>query len=277
MDLRNAHVLVTGASRGIGAAMTRAFAEKGAKLSLAARSATTISDMADSIGGQAFPTDLLDPDQVDGLIPRVEHAAGPIDVLVNNAGLDTTAHFHTITPETIRDVVRLNLEAPMVLTRLVLPSMLDRNRGHLVFLSSLAGTGGLPGLAPYCGSKAGIDNFVSALRMELKDTAVATTVVAPGPVDTEMWDRLEDAQDVFGPMLKRMNHFQLLPKKTPGYIADQTVLAIKKGRRHVRTPRRLTSNFMLRETPGRLTELLLTGVPLGPIRNERPAEPLFTD
>lgn len=266
MELVNAHVLITGASRGIGAAMARAFAERRANVSLAARSADVIKDMAEGLGGQAFPTDLLDPDQVDGLIARVEHEAGPIDLLVNNAGLDTAAHFHTINSEIIRDVIRLNLEAPMVLTRNVLPSMLERNKGHLVFLSSLAGTGGFPGLAPYCGTKAGIDNFASTLRMELKDTAIGTTVVAPGPVDTEMWDRLEDNSDVFGPMLKRLNQLQLLPKKTPGYIADQTVLAVEGNKRHVRTPKRLTGNFVLREAPGRLTETLLRGVPLGPRR-----------
>jgi short-subunit dehydrogenase len=267
MELKGTHVLITGASRGIGAAMARAFAGKGATVSLTARSGDTIKAMADELGGHAFVTDLFDPDQVDALVPRVEHEAGPIDVLVSNAGLETTTFFHEINTETIRDVTRLNLEAPMVLARQVLPGMLERNRGHLVFLSSLAGQTGFPGLAVYCGTKAGISNFASALRMELRDTAIKTTVVAPGPVDTDMWDNLERTEDVFGPILKRFDQLRLLRKKTPGYIADQTVLAVEKERRHVRTPKRLMSNFVVREIPGRLTEAALTGVSVGPKRD----------
>ena len=83
----------------------------------------------------------------------------------------------------------------MVLTRQVLPGMLQRRRGHVVFLSSLAGTSGFAGMAVYSGTKAGLNNFVASIRMELKDTPITTTVVAPGPVDTEMWDRVEAATE----------------------------------------------------------------------------------
>lgn len=263
MELRGAHVLITGASRGIGAALSRAIAEAGANVSLAARSADVIKPMADELGGAAFPIDLLDPDQVDDLIPRVEQDAGPIDILINNAGLDTGAFLQDLSTEVIRDVVRLNLEAPMVLTRNVLPGMLERQRGHLVFLSSLAGNNGFPGLTPYCGTKAGITNFAASIRLELRDTNIDTTVVSPGPVDTEMWDRLEDKGETFGPVLERLRRLHLIPKTTPGEIADRTVKAIEQERRHVRTPKRLAGTFFLREAPGRVIEAALAGVPLG--------------
>ncbi len=266
MELTGAHVVVTGASRGIGAAMAQHFADAGSRVSLVARSAETIKTFADELGGQAFPADLLDREQVDELIPRIQHEAGEIDVLVNNAGLETNAFFHKVPADNIRDVTTLNLETPMVLTRAVLPGMLERNRGHFVFTSSLAGTAGFPGLASYGATKAGLTNFAAAMRMELRDTAINMTVVAPGPVDTQMWDSLEDENEL-APMLKRLRQFQLIPKKSPDYIAAQTLKAVQADKRHVRSPRRLASNTLLREAPTRIVEGILTGVPLGPQRN----------
>ncbi len=262
MDLNGSHVLVTGASRGIGAALTRDFAKAGAKVSLAARSADAINALAADVGGNAFTVDLLDPAATDGLIGRVEEEAGPIDVLVNNAGLETNQWFHRIDRSEIHNVTRLNLEVPMALTHDAIGGMIERNRGHIVMVSSLAGTGGFPGLAVYGATKAGLTNFVAALRMELGETDIGTTVVAPGPVDTQMWDSLED-QDDLQPMLKRLRTFQLLPKKSPEMLAKRTVAAVKSNRRHVRVPRRLTGNHMLREAPTRMTESILAGVPLG--------------
>lgn len=261
MQLRGAHVLITGGSRGIGAAMARRFAAAGASVSLVARSADAIESLAGELGGRAFPADLLAPEQVDGLVARVEAEAGPVDVLVNNAGLESTRWLVHEPASTIRDVVRLNLEAPMVLTRSVLPGMLQRGRGSLVFLSSLAGTSGFPGMSVYSGTKSGINNFVAALRLELRDSPVRTTVVAPGPVDTQMWDALEDA-DQFESVLRRLNGLHVIPKKTPDLIARRTVAAVASGRRHVRTPRRLSAAFWLGETPRRVTELLLARVPM---------------
>lgn len=263
MELNGSHVVVTGGSRGIGAAMARELAAAGSTVTLVARSAGAITSLADELNGHAVPADLLDRAQVDELIPKIQAEIGEIDVLINNAGLETTTYFNDVTPETIRDLSVLNFETPMVLTRAALPSMLERNKGHFVFTSSLAGTGGFPGLAVYGGTKAGLSNFVAALRMELKDTDIHSTVVAPGPVDTQMWDNLEESSD-FDDMLKRLRLFQLIPKKTPEYIAKQTVAAIAGNKRHVRTPRRLMTNGMLREAPTRITEAVLSGVTLGP-------------
>ncbi len=178
MELDDAHVVVTGASRGIGAAMARRFARAGARLSLVARSGDALAGLADELDAAAFVADLLEPTQVDRLVPRIEESVDPIDVLVNNAGLAGTTWHNETDPARIRSIVQLNLEAPLVLTRAVLPGMLERRRGHLVYTSSLAGTGGFPGLATYGATKAGLMNFAAALRMELKDTPLRTTVVA---------------------------------------------------------------------------------------------------
>lgn len=262
MELKGAHVLVTGGSRGIGAALAREFARAGARISLTARSTEAIEALALELGGKAFTADLLDPASVDSLIERVEADAGPIDVLVNNAGYEGQGWFHEGDNDTARRVLQLNLEAPIVLTRNVLPGMIERGRGHLVFTSSLAGTGGFPGLAVYGATKAGLSNFVAALRMELATTGINTTVVAPGPVDTDMWDAVEGDNDL-DPMLARLRKLQLIPTKSPEMLAKRSISAVKADRRHVRVPRRLISNHWLREAPTRLTETLISGVPVG--------------
>ena len=262
MELKGAHVLVTGGSRGIGSALAKEFARAGSRVSLTARSTEAIEALALELGGQPFTANLLDPDAVDRLIDDVEAAAGPIDVLVNNAGLEGHDWFHKSDTASNRRVLRLNLEAPVVLTRNVLPGMIDRGRGHLVFTSSLAGTGGFPGLAVYGATKAGLLNLVAALRMELAGTGVNTTVIAPGPVDTDMWDALETDNEL-DPMLHRLRTLQLIPTKSPEMLAKRSIKAIKADRRHVRVPRRLITNHWLREAPTRLTEMLLSGVPVG--------------
>lgn len=262
MELNDAHVLVTGGSRGIGAALAREFARAGARVSLTARSTDAIEALALEIGGQAFTADLLDPASVDSLIEQVENAAGPIDVLVNNAGLEDHGWFHEGDVAESRRVLHLNLEAPIVLTRNVLPGMIERGRGHLVFVSSLAGTGGFPGMSVYGATKAGLTNFVAALRMELDGSGIHSTVVAPGPVDTDMWDAIEE-DDELEPMLKRLRRLQMLPTKSPEMLAKRSIAAVEADRRHVRVPRRLASNHWLREAPTRMTEFLIAGIPVG--------------
>jgi short-subunit dehydrogenase len=268
MELNRQHVLITGASRGIGAAMANEFAARGARVSVAARSTEPLEAVAAGIGGTAFTVDLSDRAAVDGFIPRVESQVGPIDVLVNNAGLVTSAFFNQIDADTIRSVANLNLETPMVLTRAVLDGMLERNHGHLLFLSSLAGTAGFPGLAPYSGTKAGITNFAAALALELKDTNINTTVIAPGPVDTPMWDELENAEEL-APMMKRLRLLRLIPNESPATVAKLAADALENDQAYVGRPRRLSSNHLLRNLPSRITALILKGIPLGPQLNRR--------
>lgn len=263
MKLQGAHVLVTGASRGIGHAMAEQFAKQGARVSCAARTSEAINGLAKRIKGTPFTVDLLDPAAVDDLIPRVEEAAGPIDVLVNNAGLETTRYFNREDPAQIRNVARLNYEVPLMLTRAVVNGMLARGKGHLVYTSSLAGVGSFPTLAAYAGTKAGLTNFAASVRLELRDTPINVTIVAPGPVDTIMWDHLEEASDSDA-MLKRLRLFQLIPKVSPERLARRAVFAVKTNRRHVRTPLRLSSQFWLNEAPRRINELVLAKVPMVP-------------
>lgn len=259
MQVSGAKVLITGGSRGIGAALAREFAAKGAEVCVVARSTDALERVAGEIGGVAITADLLDPAQVDGLAERVLAGFGEVDILVNNAGLDAPGAFLAVDPADLRDVVRVNLEGSIMLTRAFLPGMVARNRGHLVFVSSLAGTAGFPALATYGGTKAGLNNFNAAMRLELNTTDVKTTLVAPGPVDTDMWDGLEE-DPYTDDLLRRLRLLRTIPKTTPDKVARRTVAAVEADRRHVRHPRRLSLNFWLGESPRRLTELLVTGV-----------------
>ncbi len=259
MDVRNRHVLVTGGSRGIGEQLARKFAAAGARVSITARSGDELDRIARDINGVAFRADLLDAHEVEGLIAKVEAEVGPIDILVNNAGLDTADAFAKIEPSVIRNVVRVNLEAPMVLTRQVIPGMIKRGGGHLVFLSSLAGTGSFPGLAAYCGTKAGLNNFVATLRLELGAYPIKTTLVAPGPVDTGMWQHIEDSA-YESQLLRRLRTLQLIPMAKPDRLASRVVGAVEKDRRHVRHPARLSTSYWLGESPRRVVEFALKGV-----------------
>ncbi|MEC8999791.1 MAG: SDR family NAD(P)-dependent oxidoreductase [Actinomycetota bacterium] len=264
MELSGARVLVTGGSKGIGASLARAYAAVGAKVVVAARESVELDAVAAEVDGAAVVADLTDAATVDALIPSVEADHGPIDVLVNNAGVETTDMAAVIDPSCIRAATRLNLEAPMVLVRHALPGMLARGRGHLVFLSSIAGTAGFPTMSTYCATKAGVSNYVRSLAMELKGVPVGTTTVAPGPVATRMWDAVEATSPSGQRVLKRMNAARMLPLADPDRLARRVVVSTARGRRHVRTPRRLLGSFLLAEAAHGLNETLLAGVRLDP-------------
>lgn len=265
MDLNNKRVVITGASQGIGAAMARAFAANGSDVIVAARSKDKLDALAEEIGGHAIAVDLVDADAVEAFVPGVEESFGPIDVFVSNAGIETIDSCALVDVETLRRVNRLNLEAPMVLTRMVLPGMLERGNGHLVYTSSLAGTSAYPAVGPYCGTKAGLTNYASAVRSEVEPHGVGVTIVAPGPVDTEMWEQVEQASPTGQLVINRLERLQLLPTIAPERLADDVVEAVIDGRRHVRHPKRLFANFWLNEAPRRLVEVLLTGVKYDPL------------
>ena len=116
MELVGARVLVTGGSKGIGAALARAYAAAGAHVVVAARASDELCAVADEVGGHAVVVDLTDVGAVEALVRVVEADYGPIDVLVNNAGMETTDMAAVIDPAVVRAATRLNLEAPMVLT-----------------------------------------------------------------------------------------------------------------------------------------------------------------
>lgn len=267
MQLKGARVVVTGASQGIGREVCRELVGRGAEVLGVARSADKLKTLSDELGCQHLVADLTDADQLDSLVTRSTAALGGIDVWVNNAGIETSAAFAETPRDEIRQLARLNFEAVLLLTRDVLPGMLERQNGHIVQLSSVAATIPFPGLTAYAGSKAGITNFTESLRIELSATPIGLTVVAPGPVDTEMWDRLDYSSDSYAaPALKRFRQLGFLPKLDPGKLAAKIVDAVADDKRFVRAPRRYSAYHALNNAPRRLVEVALTGVNLRPTK-----------
>ncbi|MEU9888431.1 SDR family NAD(P)-dependent oxidoreductase [Sphaerisporangium sp. NPDC051011] len=184
MRLDGARVLVTGASSGIGAATASVMAAAGAELVLVGRDPARLEAVAARTGGRAVVGDVTkDPE-------LLAEQAGKVDVLVSNAGTGWAGSFTDMPPDTLDELVAVNLTAPMHLTRLVLPHMIETGRGHLVFVASIAGAIGVGREAVYSAAKAGLLVFAEALRDEVRQVpGIGVSVVLPGVVDTPFFHR----------------------------------------------------------------------------------------
>ncbi len=251
-------MVITGASRGLGLALAERLAQRGARLALVARSEEVLEQLAARLGGAAYPADLARTDALDEVIGRIS-ADGPIEVLINNAGLDLTGPLTELPAERIRELILVNLVAPMLLSRAAIPLMCRQGRGQIVNVSSLSGTNALPGLAPYSASKAGLSHFTASLRAELKGTPITTTLAEIGPVESTMMDSLRGHEPTQR-ALARLERLGLAVDLEMGSVADTLVDAIERDRRHVRLPRRDALFPLLSEAPRRMTEWLLAGV-----------------
>ena len=183
MDLQGAHVLLTGGSRGIGPYIARALLSRGANLTLAARSEEDLARVRDELGPDRVAIaagDVSVEADREKMLVGAEEAFGPIGVLVNNAGIESVLPFPEFEEDEIRRVIDVNLEAPIQLTRLVVPGMIERGKGHVVNISSLSGMTGPPYHTIYSSTKHGLVGFSAALRNELKGTGVSASVICPG-------------------------------------------------------------------------------------------------
>lgn len=193
--IQGRNAIVTGASKGIGVHLAEAFAREGVNLALAARSADALEDLrrklaASGVEVVTIPTDLAEPSQIEALAQKAEQRLGSVDILVNNAGVEFMGPYRESQPGEIKTTVDVNLTAPMLLTRAVLPGMLKQGRGHIVNMASLAGKVGLPYQTSYAGAKAGLIMFSHSLRTELIDKPVGISVICPGFVsDSGMFAR----------------------------------------------------------------------------------------
>jgi uncharacterized protein len=250
VELRDALILVTGASRGIGLATAEAFAARGARLVLVARDTPALHEAAQKLGAQAIAADLADPAQLDGLVAR----AGEIDVLVNNAGIDITKPIWDQTADDVRRLMQINLLAPMELTRQAVPGMARRRRGHIVNVSSLAGVVSLPGYTTYGTSKAGLTHFTANLAADLKGTGVGVTVIEAGPVRSAFLDSVTSAPTI-DRSYNRLYKTGLLRPIDPEDVAKALVRAVEKGKRNVWLPKTAALAPALVELPRRVVGL----------------------
>ncbi len=261
MDLQDARIVVTGGSRGIGEAIARDLAAKGAHVALVARNAELLETVAASLpNAVAISVDLSDRAAIDGLIVRCESAlGGPIDVLVNNAGIDEIGYFADTSAEDIVRIHQVNLLTPIELCRQALIGMRQRGKGHIVNVSSMAGCGGFTGMSLYCSTKAGLSNFTGIVRRELRKTAIGTTLVELGPIPTDMLNNVNACPPV-EQSFARFRRLQLLPNVPRERVAKEVVAAIEKGRPFVRLPKRGMIFPMARSFPQHVVNLVTTGI-----------------
>lgn len=183
-------VMITGASRGIGAAAARAFAEAGAKVALLARGRDAIADLAGELGAAralAIPCDVARYWEVAEAISATEDAFGPVDVLVNNAGvIEPIARLAEAEPDAWGQVIDINLKGVFHGIRAVLPGMLSRGSGSILNISSGAAHGPNEGWSHYCASKAGAYMLTRMVHREYGDRGIRCLGLSPGTVATEM-------------------------------------------------------------------------------------------
>ena len=184
-ELRGRNALVTGAGGGLGGYIARALAVEGANLALTDLPEASVDGLSAELRTRGVrvehaPADLTDRDERRRLVAWAEDALGPIDVLVNNAGVEFGGPFVETEPEALELTVAVNLLAVMDMTRLVVPGMLDRRRGHVVNMASLAGKLAPPQLASYAATKHGVVGFTNAMRAELADEPVSASAICPG-------------------------------------------------------------------------------------------------
>lgn len=179
MDLAGKTVLLSGATGGIGRAIAQALAARGASVVLSSRRREALDELASSLPGdghRVVVADLAD----DGAAERLVADAGEPDVLIANAALPASGMLESFSQDELGRALRVNLEAPIRMTRELLPALRERGAGHFVYVSSLAGKAASPRSSLYSGTKFGLRGFALGLREDLRGTSVGASVVLPG-------------------------------------------------------------------------------------------------
>jgi 3-oxoacyl-[acyl-carrier protein] reductase len=191
MNLKDKVVLVTGAGRGIGRAVARAFAFEGAKVALVGRTKKSLTEVQKELkelgaASAVLPGDVSDEGDVSRVVAAAEQQLGPVDVLVNNAGVFATAPVEKMDALVFDRVLAVNLRGPFLMSRAVLPGMKARRRGHVVNVASTAGRRGFAGGGAYCASKFGLAGLSESMMYEARTSDVRVSVVYPSTVATDL-------------------------------------------------------------------------------------------
>ena len=219
-------VLVTGASRGIGAATARAFANRGCVLGLVARRREPLEALAAELPGSghvALPADVADAESIAAAVEEF----GAVDVLVANAGLTHYMPFAELPADSAAQMNSVNWVGTLNTVWAALPGMLERRRGHVVVMSSGGGVRGFPGAAVYNGTKAAQRGFAEALRHELHGTGVSVTTVYPGEIETSLHDHEWERMPAW---------YHRDRRSPPGPLGEAVVEAVEKDRRELFHP-----------------------------------------
>jgi short-subunit dehydrogenase len=176
VNLGGRTALLTGASGGLGQVIARAFARRGAQLVLSARRVEVLEPLAAEVGGRVVPCELTHR----AALERLVEEAGPVDVLVANAGVPGSGVLESFSLDEIDRALDVNLRAPIILARLLSEGMASRGGGHLVFISSLNGKSAPPGTPIYAATKFGLRGFAQSLRQDLRPRGIGVSTVFPG-------------------------------------------------------------------------------------------------
>ena len=191
MKIDGARILITGASRGIGEAAALELARRGAHLAIAARGKKELDRVSAEIEAETgtaavvVPADVSHEAEVRAMVADADKKVGGIDILINNAGLGLSAPVNEIDPNDLRYVFEVNVMAPHIGTLAVLPGMLQRRRGRIVNVGSVASHISTPTLGGYSATKFALKALSDALRMELQGTGVGVSLICPGPIATD--------------------------------------------------------------------------------------------
>jgi len=228
VSLKNKVVLITGASSGFGEDAARLFAREGCKVVLAARRLDRLQALAAEIqneGGEALaiPVDLSQPAEIELMVQTALDLYERIDILFNNAGYGSVDWFEKLKPERdIETIIRVNLIGTMLVTRAVLPQMLERGEGHIINMASVAGLIAAPLITTYSASKYGVRAFTDALRREVSPFGIKVSGIYPGPATTEFGKKLQRTRSREN--VKRLKY----PHLTSAYVAGRVVAVAKR-------------------------------------------------
>jgi len=181
--------MITGASSGIGKGIALEIASRGAHLGLLARREDLLQEIVDevkNVKAVAAAADVRDVKAVREAADRIRKELGPIDILIANAGIGTSDHATRLTPEHTEKVIGINVLGAVNSVGAVLPEMVERGRGRLVAISSLAAYRGLAKSAAYCASKAALTAYFESLRIDLRHSGVGVTIIHPGFIKTDL-------------------------------------------------------------------------------------------
>jgi short-subunit dehydrogenase len=238
-SVRGLHALVTGASSGIGRALALRLAREGARVSLVARRVDALEDVAREIraaGGEAavVPCDVAERAQIEAMARAAHEAFGPVDLLVNGAGYGRHCRFVDHDPDDVERMFRVNTLGSIHVTRALLPAMLERRRGWVVFVASVAGKIASPDESVYAATKFAIVGLASALGLEVEDAGVHVLTVCPGVIRTPFFD--EEA-------LARMPPTALRQMAEPEDLVEAVMRALARGRRELTWPRAIAAGY----------------------------------
>lgn len=226
--LDGAVVVITGGGRGIGLAIARELAAAGARVSLGDIDEVLAQQAAASLGGYGGFVDVRDRAAFEGFLVATENALGPIDVLINNAGIMPAGDFLEETDSASDTQIDINLRGVIFGCKAVMPKMLKRGRGHIVNVASMAGRIAVPGLAVYCATKYAVVGLTETLREEFRDSGIQFTTVMPSKVTTELASGTDEAG-------------KGVPTASPEEVAVAVREAIEQRLQDVTVPRYLSS------------------------------------